>query len=57
MVGIHTQRDREVAMGWTDLENNMLNDNYWDRKPVREYEEDYYYDYGEEEEEEEWQEK
>lgn len=38
-------------MGWTDLENNMLNDSYWDRKPVRDWDEDYYYDYGEEEEE------
>lgn len=56
MAGIHTQRDREVAMGWTDLENNMLNDNYWDRKPVRDW--DDYYDYDDDyEEEEEWQEK
>ena len=40
-------------MGWMDIENQMLNDAYWDRPQYRENEEDYYYDYEEEEEEDE----
>lgn len=38
-------------MGWTDLENNMLNDAYWDRPKYREW--DPYYDWLDEDGEEE----